>query len=91
MICEGIHQDQLLIARKQRLVIMRTMQVDQTVSNLFEVPQGCLGSVDKLSVAARNRKDALQQKPTFFAPVNPLLVEHPIYFRDFIRFKQRFN
>src|ERR1700693_5653129 len=91
MISEGIHQDQLLIARKQRLVIMRTMEVDQTVSNLFQVPQGCLGSIDKLSVAARNRKNPLEQQLTFLTRVDPLLAERLIHLRPVFQFEERFH
>src|ERR1700722_5649401 len=91
MFSERIDQDQLLIAGKQRLVTMGTMQIDQAVPNLFEDPECRLRSVNELPVRARNREDALQEKLTIFARVDSLPAEHLIHFREVIQFKQRFH
>jgi hypothetical protein len=72
MIGECVNQDQLLIGGKQRLVVMGTMQIDKSVADLFKDPEGSLGSIDELSVAARNRKDAFKEQLTLFTGVNPL-------------------
>ena len=70
---------------------MRAMQINKAVPYLFQEAERRLRSIDELPVATRNREDALEQKLTFFARVDPLLAEHPIYFRHFIQLKQRFN
>src|ERR1700760_109398 len=85
-----VNQDQLLIDGKQRLMVMRTMQIDKSFSNLFKDPESSLRSIDELPVTARNRKDALQEQLALFTGVNPLLAKHLIHFRAFLELKQRF-
>ena len=70
---------------------MWTMQVDETVSNLFKASESCLRSIDKLPVAAGNRKNALEYQLTFFARVDPLLAERLIHLRAVLQFKERFH
>ena len=91
MIGERVDERELMISRKERLVIVRAVQVNKAVPNLFQNRKRSQRSVYELAGAARCRQNSLDQKLSLFTLIHALLFEEAIHVGNFIEIECRFD
>ena len=75
---EGIEQIELLRVGKQRLMIVRAVQVHQTVAQFLEHRERGGAAIDELPVRARSGKYPLHDQLARFARLDPLFFQRRV-------------
>ncbi len=70
-----IEERELLLARKQRLMIVRPMKIDERFAQFFQDGQRRRAAVDELPVRPRCREDPFHEKLPVFARLDALFLE----------------
>ena len=87
---EAIEQRQLSLRRKKRLVIVRSVQIDQFVAKTFQHRERGRRAIDELAVAAAGGKRALDNQ-LVRARLHSRFLELRIQFREIFAGKNRFD
>ena len=72
-------------------MIVRTVQVNQSVSDFFQHSQCAQGSINELPVGSGSGKYSPQEKPAFFTGLDTLLLQDLIDPERIVQLKQGFH